>query len=86
MYSVVESVMAGVPHLRISREEGDDPIPWDHLQAIKAEHWGDDAVAVEMYPPAADLVDEIRARHLFLWTGREWPNLMRHALMQRAGD
>lgn len=65
------------PHLRIMREDG-GTLSWDELQLIKNEYWGADAVAVEVYPPVSDLVDEIPARHLWLVPPEvTWPNLRR---------
>ena len=55
-----------VMHLRIRRRSGRGPIPWEALQAIKDEHAGVDATAIEVYPPADEVVDEVEMRHLWV--------------------
>lgn len=52
-------------HLRVWREDGRDGITWDELQRLKDEHLGPDVLAVELYPPACRLVDEVNMRHLW---------------------
>lgn len=56
-----------VPHLAISRYDG-KPIrcEWSTLQKIKDDLLGSDVVAIEVYPPASDVVDETNARHLWV--------------------
>lgn len=43
-----------------------DGITWDALQKVKREIGRGDAVAVEVYPPDADVVDVANIRHLWL--------------------
>ena len=65
-----------VDHITIERVDGRDGIPWDHLQAIKNEILGEDAWAIEVYPPEAELVNEVNRRHLWrLPFGTPLPNL-----------
>lgn len=52
-------------HLLIRKRSGLDRITWDTLQAIKDSVLGADITAIEVYPPAADLVYDINARHLW---------------------
>ena len=52
-------------HLRVWRSNGKDKIPWDVLQQIKDDVLGEDATAIEVYPPTAELVDETNMRHLW---------------------
>ena len=64
-------------HLEI---EHDGTATWANLQAVKNIVWGADAVAMELYPPAAQVVNggstEFHFRHLWrvpAWSA--WPNL-----------
>lgn len=43
----------------------DGTITWDQLQEIKAQAWGEDARAIEVYPAHAQLVDKGNIRHLW---------------------
>ena len=43
-----------------------DGITWDELQRLKGEAGFDDECAVEIYPPAGDVVNVANMRHLFL--------------------
>jgi len=54
-------------HLKIWRHDG-EPITcdWSTIQQIKDDRLGPGAVAVEFYPSADQVVDEINYRHL--WT------------------
>lgn len=40
-------------------------LPWDTLQAIKAEVWGDEARAFEVYPAKSQLINNGNYRHLW---------------------
>jgi hypothetical protein len=44
-----------------------DRITWDELQAVKAQAGYADALAVEVYPPAADVVNVANMRHLWVY-------------------
>lgn len=54
-------------HLRVRRLDG-RPVRcgWDALYRIKNDVAGPDARCVEVFPPSADLVDELNIRHLFV--------------------
>ena len=54
-----------VRHLRVKRHDGRQGISWDVLQSIKNELLGSDALAIEFYPPAHNVVDETNTRHLW---------------------
>jgi len=54
-----------VRHLMVRRLDGGDDIGWDVLQTIKNELLGSDVLAVEFYPSAIDVIDEINMRHLW---------------------
>ena len=56
--------------------EHDGSITWDELQALKNEHFGADAVAIEVYPPNSHVVNSLPMRHLWkLGAGEYWPDL-----------
>lgn len=40
-------------------------LSWDVLQQIKNEYFGPDVTAIEVYPPAHEVVDEAPTRHLW---------------------
>ena len=52
-------------HMKVQRLDGKDGISWDDLQRLKDEHLGPDALAVELYPPASRVVNEVNMRHLW---------------------
>jgi hypothetical protein len=54
-----------VRHLSVKRNNGRDGISWDTLQSIKNELLGHDALAIEFFPAACDVVDESNIRHLW---------------------
>ena len=54
-----------VRHLKVKRRNGGEGIGWDVLQTIKNELLGPDALAIEFYPPAHDVVDDTNMRHLW---------------------
>ena len=58
----------GLPwaHLVVKKKSGNDGIAWDVLQRIKDDLCGEDALAIELYPPAGQVVNEINARHLWI--------------------
>lgn len=58
--------MAGDGHLKVWRDDGQDGISWDELQAVKNEVFGSEAWCIEHYPAASMLVDQVPIRHLWL--------------------
>ena len=52
-------------HLVVERHDGLDGITWDQLQAAKNEALGPDVMAIEVYPAANDVVNEVNRRHLW---------------------
>lgn len=75
-FSLVEGWGGMVYHIKVTKVDGSDGIPWDHLQIIKNEVAGEEATAIEVYPRESDLVNEANMRHL--WVVPEWvvmPNL-----------
>ncbi len=56
-----------VQHLRIWRCDGAEITGgWDVLQALKNDALGEDALAVEVFSPQHDLVNEVPQRHLWV--------------------
>lgn len=56
--------------------EHDGSIGWDELQAIKDRVAGPKTTAIEVYPPADRVVNNIAMRHLWmLGTDEWWPDL-----------
>lgn len=52
-------------HLKVRRRDEQEGISWDTLQLIKDEMLGPDTLAVELYPPAHRVVNEVNMRHLW---------------------
>jgi hypothetical protein len=63
-------------HLKVMRRDGKDGITWDQLQAIKNEYLGEDAWAIEVFPPNHAFVNEVNMRHLWLIPQENCPNLL----------
>jgi hypothetical protein len=55
-----------IDHLIIRRHDGGVDFPWAHLQRIKDELLGAERVAVEVFPPRSQLVDDANCRHLWV--------------------
>jgi len=60
---------AGVRHLAVSSLSGTRPT-WREMQRIKNELAGQDATAIEVYPPQDQLVDEADMFHIWVLRGR----------------
>lgn len=60
---------SGARHLAISSLSGIRPT-WPEMQRIKDEIAGPSATAVEVYPPAAEVVDQADMYHLWVLPGR----------------
>ncbi len=65
VYSRAVTVPASL-QLAIRRHDSAPIDGWDDLQRIKNEIVGEDATAIEVYPPASALVDQANMRHLFV--------------------
>jgi len=83
-FQVLEICVLGlgwIRHLKVWRIDGQDGITWDELQTVKDEALGPGVQAVEVYPPAYELVNDVNLRHLWeipahiplpnLWRGNE---------------
>jgi hypothetical protein len=55
-----------VRHLGVRRHDGAELAGWDLLERVKNEVVGQDSIALEVYPPARDVVDLAPMRHLFV--------------------
>lgn len=51
--------------LTISRKDGKTPESWYDLWNIKNKIWGEEALAIEIYPRRSNLIDGQNQRHLF---------------------
>ena len=70
MFSVLDRpAEAGVRHLAVSSLSGTRPT-WREMQRIKNELAGQDATAIEVYPPQDQLVDEADMFHIWVLRGR----------------
>ena len=67
-----------VRRMIIERRDG-SPIccGWDRLQTLKDEYLGEEACAVEVFPPSDELVNEINRRHFFEVDPNMVPSLYR---------
>ena len=61
----VPTMIGTVTHLAI-RDVAGEPLLWRHLQRIKNELIGLERVAVEVYPPVSELVDQANMYHLWV--------------------
>ena len=52
-------------HMKIQRIDGQAGITWDAMQQLKDEYLGPDVLAVELYPPAQCVVNDVNMRHLW---------------------
>lgn len=60
---------AGVVHLAVSSLSGVRPTWWE-MQRIKDDLAGEDATAVEVYPPKSQVVDEADMFHIWVLRGK----------------
>lgn len=58
--------LGSIPHLKVRRQDGRDGISWDALQRIKNDVVGPDEVAIEIFPPADQVVNDANIRHLWI--------------------
>lgn len=65
VFSVLERPVPGATHLAITSLSGVRPT-WREAQRIKNEIAGEDATAVEVYPPAREVVDGADMYHLWV--------------------
>lgn len=65
-------------HMMVERDDG-KPIRcgWDTLQAIKDKYLNPDVTAVEVFPPATEVVNEVNRRHFFAVDPAAVPSLWR---------
>jgi hypothetical protein len=52
-------------HMKVQRADEKSGISWDDLQRLKDEYMGADVLAVELYPPTNQVVNELNMRHLW---------------------
>lgn len=69
VFSVLDRMdFSGARHLAVSSLSGIRPT-WHEMQRIKNELAGETATAVEVYPPAAEVVDDANMFHLWVLPG-----------------
>ena len=56
-------------HISVTRHDAIEGIPWDDLQAIKSQIFGEEAEAVELYPSASRTVNDANVRHMWVNKG-----------------
>lgn len=57
-----------IDHLMVSHRKGQKISDhWQFLQQVKNEIMGQDRLAIEIYPPTTDLVDQVNAYHLWVF-------------------
>lgn len=62
----IPSSLGYTRHLIISRHDGKEiNVTWDVLQEIKDSVLGKDVLAVEIFPPTQEIVNEVNWRHLW---------------------
>ena len=64
---LVRTLQNGVRHLAVTSLSGIRP-SWHEMQRIKNELCGEDATAVEVYPPASQVIDEADMFHIWVLT------------------
>lgn len=67
-YQVLEYQLGGYgfyAHIKVWRDDGEDGITWDELQAVKDEAIGPQRRCIEMYPPHDQVVNDVNYRHLW---------------------
>lgn len=52
--------------LQVWKKDGTDGITWDELQVMKNQIFGDEAIAIEIFPAESELVNFRNVRHLWL--------------------
>lgn len=65
IFAVLERPTTGAVHLAVSSLSGVRPT-WHEMQRIKNEIAGTEATAVEVYPPAAEMVDGADMFHIWI--------------------
>lgn len=66
----------GVRHLRIQGGGKEVLHNWMDMQDIKNTLWGEDTVAIEVYPAQSQFKNGSNTYHLWTWPGIEVPNLL----------
>ena len=67
--------------LMVWKKDKTDGISWDALQTVKNKAFGEEAIAIEVYPAQSQLINLKNVRHLWLITDEyrdKIPNLKNH--------
>jgi len=63
-----ETEWGTIEHLMISDRKGRKiPDHWKFLQKLKNEILGEDRLAIEIYPPTTELINQVNAYHLWVF-------------------
>lgn len=60
------TALGQVVHLAVRRADSKPGIGWSHLQRIKNDLVGPERLAIEIYPPESEIVDEAHMYHLWV--------------------
>lgn len=74
-YDILYDKMGKYQHLRIQRIDGEPIHKYMDLQEIKNDLFGEDVVAIEVYPKQSDFRNGSNTYHIWAWYGIEAPNL-----------
>ena len=74
-YDILFDEVGGFKHLRISRIDNKSIHNFMDMQEIKNDLWGEDTVAVEVYPKQHDFKNGSNTYHLWTWNNIMVPNL-----------
>lgn len=66
-FSEIATDIGLIVHLWIRRHDGDIARSWADLQQIKNELVGAERLAVEVFPPTKELVDQANMAHLWVY-------------------
>lgn len=75
-YHILYDEPNGYRHLRISRIDGQPIHNFMDMQEIKNDLFGDNAIAVEVYPKKSEFKDGSNTYHLWTWNEIKVPNLL----------
>lgn len=76
VYDILFDKIKEYRHLRISRIDRKPIHNYMDMQEIKNDLWGEDTIAIEVYPKQENFKNGSDTYHLWTWEGIEVPNLM----------
>jgi hypothetical protein len=75
IYDILFDEIRGFKHLRICRIDRKPIHNFMDMQEIKNDLWGEDVIAIEVYPKQSDFKNGSNTYHLWTWSGIYVPNL-----------